>query len=384
MARRYRVAVVLATFVKVGRSIVEGVATYADHARTWELHSAPLPRVDRRIISAALRADGVITWLINSDVAALVRKAKVPVVAVHYKGQTPVPRVCENNVTIAQVAADHFISQGFRHFAFFGAAGRIFSTDRAKYFQQILGRRGFTCDVFYTSRIEPKTYDWHTHDEAVVAWLRSLPRPVGIFAGNDLMAQQVLLNAPHARLRVPDDAAVIGVDNDETVCRVTSPPLSSIDVGAERVGYQAAALLDRLMKGERVPLHTRLIEPDRLVVRQSSDVCAVADRDVADAVRFIRENIARQLNVADVLREIPVSRRTLERAFRKNLSRSIHEEIAESRIRLASQLLSETDMPIPDLAKACGFTNRTHLYSIFQRRTGHSPAAYRREFRPPR
>jgi LacI family transcriptional regulator len=379
MAATYRIAVVLETFAEHCRAIMRGVANYLERNPAWELHSIPMGRTHVEILNAAVLADGIITRPYTSEMADLVQASGKPCVAVQYYGRQAIPNVGSNHEQVGNLAAEHLASQGFREFAFFGSAGKQFSLDRANAFERALTARGFACHVLHAGRTEPETIAWNAPDPAVVRWLLGLPQPVGVLAGNDFMARQLLLAAKHAELRVPDDLAVVGVDNDELICRFTSPRLSSIDIAGEQIGYTAAQMLDKLLHGQTINASRVLVDPARLVVRQSSDVLAVADPNVAAAVRFIREHTAERMGVEDVLAEVPVARRTLEKNFRRLLGRSIHEEIVESRIRRAKQLLADTEMSIPEITAVCGFANRGHLSEVFRQRTGQAPAAYRRE-----
>jgi LacI family transcriptional regulator len=178
---------------------------------------------------------------------------------------------------------------------------------------------------------------------------------------------------------VPDDVAIVGVDNDETLCEVCNPPLSSVVAGHQALGYAAAGLLDRLLRGEVVSGGRILIEPQGVVTRRSTDVLATADRRVASALRFIRECACQGITAADVIGQVPVSRSVLQRRFRRELGRSIQEEIINVRIRRARQLLAETDLPLIEIAERCGFKHQEYLGAIFKARTGKTPARYRRE-----
>jgi LacI family transcriptional regulator len=178
---------------------------------------------------------------------------------------------------------------------------------------------------------------------------------------------------------VPDEIAVMGIDNDELIVRLTTPPLSSIDINAERVGFEAAKLLDSLMRGQPAPKEPVLVPPMGLVTRQSTDVLAIEDEDVAAAVKFIREHRARPINVKDVLEQVPVSRRSLYRKFRDATGRSLAEEIRLAHIQQAKRLLSTTDWPVSRVADASGFSGATRFGIVFRRATGLTPTQYREE-----
>jgi LacI family transcriptional regulator len=198
-------------------------------------------------------------------------------------------------------------------------------------------------------------------------------------ACNDFRGTQALDACRRAGIAVPEEVAVVGVDNEELVCTLANPPLSSVVPNARSIGYEAAALLDRLMRGEPEPTTPLFIPPVEVITRLSTDVNAIADPEVATAMRFIREHACEGIAVADVLSQVPVSRSVLQRRFRGLLGRSIHGEIAGVRLQRAKQLLIETDLPLAAIAQRTGFSHVEYLCAAFRQATGLPPGTYRRE-----
>jgi LacI family transcriptional regulator len=215
--------------------------------------------------------------------------------------------------------------------------------------------------------------------EEVARWIHSLPKPLGLMACNDFRGIQALDACRRAGIAVPEEMAVIGVDNEELVCKLAYPPLSSVVPNARRIGYEAAALLDRLMRGEPEPTIPLAIPPLEVITRLSTDVNAIADPDVAAAMRFIREHACEGIGVDEVLAQVPVSRSVLQRRFRSLLGRSIHAVIAAVRLQRAKQLLVETDLSLAVIAKRTGFSHVEYLCAAFRQAVGLPPGAYRRE-----
>jgi LacI family transcriptional regulator len=211
----------------------------------------------------------------------------------------------------------------------------------------------------------------------IAAWLKSLPKPVGIMACYDSRGQQVLDACRNAGFAVPDEVAVIGVDNDELLCELASPPLSSVIPDAHRAGYAAAARLDRLMAGKTVAPTAELVPPLGVASRQSTDALALDDKDIVQAVRLIREHACEGINVADVLRAVPLSRRVLEQRFQKLLGRTPREEILQVRLARVKQLLGETELALYQIAERTGFEHVEYLSVVFKRETGLTPSAWR-------
>jgi LacI family transcriptional regulator len=280
-----------------------------------------------------------------------------------------------DDAAIAGAAFDHLRGQGLSHFGYAGDDRFNWSRWRQDHFVRAAAAAGFDCAVCPAVDRER----WGQQRAGTAEWLAGLPRPVGVLACYDPRAREVLDACQAAGLRVPDDVAVLGVDNDELLCDLADPPLTSVVPNAARTGAEAAALLDRLMAGEPVPPTAHLISPTGVVTRQSTDVLAVDDPDVAAAVRFIRANACRGIGVADVLRAVAVSRRVLEVRFAKLLGRTPHEEIVRLQICRAKEILARTALPLAAVADRVGFAHPEYLSVAFKKATGLTPGAYRRQ-----
>jgi LacI family transcriptional regulator len=211
--------------------------------------------------------------------------------------------------------------------------------------------------------------------------LDRMPKPIGIMAHNDQQAAHLTAYCAQRRIPVPDQVAVVGVDNDASVCEITSPALSSVEPSSERIGYLAARLLDQLMSGEAPPPRPIVVAPRDVVTRGSSDV-VTADPDLVTAVRFIREHANEPITAEDVARVALLSRRTLYRRFEAYFGRTVHEELTLARMARAKQMLSDTEMKVSDVAVRCGFRSLPHFTTMFGQVVGMSPTAYRKQFRP--
>jgi LacI family transcriptional regulator len=221
--------------------------------------------------------------------------------------------------------------------------------------------------------------NWNILQRALTNWLISLEKPVGLLACTDLRARHVLQVCRTQGIRVPDEVAVVGVDNDEMLCGLTTPPLTSIEQGSQRIGYEAAALLAQMMAGKKWRQICHVIPPEGLVARQSTDVVACDDQELAAAVRFIRQRASDPIRVADVLNIAQLSRSTLERKFLDTLGRTIHSEIERVQVERAKQLLVGTTLAAKQIAKQCGFRYAQYMTVVFRRRAGQTPLEYRRK-----
>jgi LacI family transcriptional regulator len=221
---------------------------------------------------------------------------------------------------------------------------------------------------------------WQEEIIGVARWVKKLPKPLGIFAGNDTRGKQLLDACRLAKVAVPEAVAVIGVDNEELACKLALPPLSSVIPDAFRVGYEAAAMLNGMMNGGPEPDALRYIPPLGVVTRQSTDVTAIPDPRVASAMTFIREHACERIGVEDVVEHVLVSRSILQQLFRQILDKTIHEAITDAQIQRVKQLLVETDLPLSAIAQRTGFAYETYLSIVFKRETGRTPGSYRRDF----
>jgi LacI family transcriptional regulator len=282
------------------------------------------------------------------------------------------------------MAAAHLVDRSLRHFAFCGFHGCAWSSGREEIFSRCLGDRGFECHMH---RIELGNWmhwpnwieDWEQEQRILLAWLKSLPKPVGLMACNDICGREVLQACAAAGLGVPDDVAVVGVDNDELMCELSSPPLSSIALDVEKAGYEAARLLDSLMSGRVAEERVVQVEPVYVVTRQSSEVMTPDDPSVASALRFIKDHAGQPIDVSHVVEQARVSRRTLERRFSRALGRSISSEITQCRLERAKRLLLESDLPSCRVAAAAGFGSIKTFNRVFRRCVGTPPKRFRED-----
>jgi LacI family transcriptional regulator len=296
-----------------------------------------------------------------------------------YRPQGRFPYFVTDSQAIARLAATHLIERGFSRLAYCGLpATRIngWSRIRAAAFQACAGEAGLACHTF-TGHYGTARH-WRQLQAELSAWIAALPKPIGLMACDDARARHVLEACRGLGVHVPEQVAVIGVDNDETICELTDPPLSSVDQGAHRLGYQAAATLERMMSGRRVARRCRYTLPEHVVSRLSTDVLAMDQADIANAVRFIRQRACEGIQVCDVVAAVGLSRSTLERQFQAVMRRTIHQEIARIRLERVKQLLRGNELTLKQVAARTGFRHLTYFNRIFRLRTGQTPAAYRR------
>lgn len=399
-----RVALLIEWSRVYGRGVLQGIGRYVQTHGRWKVY-----HTERRLADAApawLRrwsGDGIIARIENPRLAADIQRMGLPYVNLYEcESVEGVPSVLTNNRSIANLAAEHLLERGLPHFAYCGLPGIRSSDERCGHFVKRLAAAGHAVHVYgspqrrATQLIAARESHELQCEATLTQWLRTLPKPIGIMACNDLRAHQILMACDENHLAVPEEVAVIGVDNDEVICGLSQPPLSSIEQNPEEAGYQAASLLDRLMRGEAGPKGNagrrsrgagrsavcQRIEPRGVVARQSTDIVAVSDADVAAALSYIREHACDGLKVGDLLAYTAMSRRTLERRFADALRRSPREEIVRVQLGHVKRLLTMTDYRLGEIAQRTGFRHVESMCDLFKRTTGRTPGQYRREIRP--
>lgn len=364
-----------------GRGLLHGIARYSRLHGPWRVYRWPGALDSLLPEWKHLKIDGAIV----RDVKAVEGMAHsgLPVIFAQHNKESyaPFPAIITDSAAIGCMAAEHFLDRGFRNFAYCGLDEFLWSRKRAEHFARRLQQAGFTVDAFSQPMSKTGRNSGKTQGR-IAEWLRRLRKPAAVMCCNDDRALQVIEACKTADLRVPDDAAVLGVDNDVLVCDLADPPISSIALDTETAGYEAARLLDHLMKGgemtgQEVPVH-----PTHIVTRLSTDILAVTDPDVAAALRFIRCHPNRLIQVDDVVEATNVSRRVLEKRFKAILRRSVHQEIRRVRVNNIIPLLVGTDMSVTQIALRCGFDGVEHVSRYFRKETGASLRDYRRRHAP--
>jgi LacI family transcriptional regulator len=293
-----------------------------------------------------------------------------------------VPKIRPDNSSLGHLGAEHFVERGYSQVGFCGFSNHEWARERRDGFAEAANLAGLRCDIFDVEYPGDLTPFWDEQQTAAIAlWLRSLPKPVGVMACNDLRALQVMAAAEVAELLVPEELAILGANNDVIRCELAYPPLSSIATNPFQSGYRAAEMLDQMMHGEKPADLVTRIDPVGVVTRHSTDVLAIEDKNVAAALSFIREHACTGIAVEQVLRHAAASRSQLEKKFRRHLGRSPQAEIRRVQVARIRQLLIETDFPLKKIAELTGFEHVEYMCVLFKRLTGITPGACRKKYR---
>ena len=379
--RAPKVALLIETASSYGRGLLRGIARYARLHGPWAFFIEPGGQADTPPPLHDWGVDGIIALFRNRDQADAILKTGVPTVDLDFTIPDLVPCGIRNDEEgIARMAAEHLRSRGLRHFAYTGwddaTDDNHWDSVRRRTFSELLARDGFATSVYEWPQA-PEGRTRLRELESLMRWLQSLPKPVGVMASNDQRARHVLEAARMAGLRVPEELAVVGVDNDETLCELSTPSISSIALNTDHIGFKGAAMLDRLMTGRPVPRKAVSVPPLGVIARKSTDLLAMADSNVVAAVRYMEANIDKPIRISEVLRVANVCRKTLEVRFQRTLGRTPHEELQRLRLERVKHLLLQTAWPLKRIARTSGFTYVEHLHLIFRRATGTTPSRFR-------
>lgn len=384
MAPRLKhVALVMSLKRRFDRKVIEGVTRFVRENGRWTVFLeddpwAKVPDFDHGYF------DGVIADLDDPRITKHLARLDLPVVGVggirsDYSWGLKMPTVNTNNKQIAILAAEHLQERHLRNFAFYGTPSRTIDPwmcERRDAFVEHLKQHGHPCHL-YTVRGN-STQSWEGLQERLADWLEKLPKPVGLMAANDALARHVLEACRGIGIRVPDKVAVIGVDNDELICNLASPPLTSIVQGTEEIGYQSAVVLEGMMRcRKRKPIHI-VVDPVTVLTRESTDLVATEDPVVSAALTYISQHACERIGVEDVARAADVSRSTLDARFRLVVGRTVHAEIRRVRIGAVRELLVSTELPLDQVAQRTGFGNAQYLHAVFRKALGQTPGQYRR------
>lgn len=371
-----KILIVVDTSRIAGRQLLSGVERYISAFARWQvytqrpdyLHSSGQQLFDME----PHHFDG----LFICDAVNISSLLKVPtpkvVNSIHKEINPGASSIITNSDKIGAMAADYLISLGFRHFAWCGFADLPWSTARSVSYSRYLRQRGFE-SVHHYDPAEPGSGEEH---DKIARWLRRLPKPVCVFACNDDRALYVLEACKLSNLSVPEQVAVLGVDDDRLVCNLSWPPLSSVRLDFENAGFAAARHLDELMQGGARSIIS--VEPVEIVERQSTDVLAVEDPRLLAALIFIRNNFEKPVQADDVVKAAGLSRRELEYRFKSTLKRTIKQEIDRQRINFIKKQLLNSDQRVGQIAHSLHFTDPEHFSRYFKNLVGMTPGQFRK------
>ncbi len=382
MDTKIKVALLVETARGYGRQLLRGIVNYSKAHGPWSFHITPGDLMQRLPSLKKWRPDGIIARVETISLAKEIAQSGIPTIALEPPQElidsilkkSIVSQVNPSALKIIELAVEHLRGKGIREFGFCGYSDITWSQLREDAFTKSLKGSSFH---IYQQPKQKQNRLWEKEQNILEKWLKKLPKPIGIIACNDIRAHEILQACRLSGLDVPNEIALVGVDNDDLICELCNPPLTSVDMNGQWAGFEAAKLLDKMIRGKIHKPRKLIIDPLGLVERQSTNMLAIEDREVANALKFIYENFHQPFQVSDLLQVVPLCRRTLEMRFKKAIGRSIYDEIQRTRIVNAKRLLLETDWQVTRIAAASGFGSPNHMNSVFVKKIDMTPTQYR-------
>src|SRR5258706_5972843 len=369
------------------KSLLLGITKYAKENGPWVFCRMPTFYRETKgidgILSWALEwgANGIIGQFYNgSDVGKIV-KAGIPVIAQDFIERfTEIPNISGGAYDEAgEMGAEYFLKKGFKNFAFYGFKNIVWSRERAEGFEKTLEAKGYRVHYFEHKKSRSREL-WYYKPSTLSKWLKSLPKPVAIMACDDNQGQHITQACRHLGIRIPEEVAVLGVDNDEMICNLSDPPLSSISLDAEKGGYEAAKLLHKMMKNKSKDFYDIQVKPTQVITRHSTDIYATTDIHISSTLKYIHQNINTHLKVEQILKQIPLSRRSLEKRFQQVTGFPVYKYIYNLRIEKFAQKLLETDRTVFEIALDIGLEDGKNISRTFKKIKGCTPHEYRKKY----
>lgn len=369
------------------KGLLRGITRYSKEFGPWLFCRMPLFYRETMGVSGMLqwakewKADGIIGQLYNDADLIKFVEAGIPVVAQDFKERfDEIPNITGAYRETGVMGAEYFLKKGFKNFAFYGFSDIVWSRERAEGFEDRLSKAGHKVHYFEHRKSRSEEL-WYYKPSSLSKWLKSLPKPVALMSCDDNQGQHITEACRHSGVRIPEEVAVLGVDNDETICDISDPPLSSIGLDVEKAGYDTAKLLDLMIRKKLSKPYDIVVKPTQVVTRQSTDIYATHDHYIASSLKYIHQNIEKDLQVDDVVKHVPLSRRALEKRFLEITGYPIYRYIFNLRVEKFVQKLLETDLTVFEIAMELGFGDGKNIARQFRQVKGCTPSEYRSRYK---
>jgi len=370
-----------------GTSLLKGITRYSQKYGPWAFCRMPGYYREMKGMDGILKwakewkTDGILgQFYNNSDVEKLMNEG-IAVVAQDFKERhKSIPNITGDYFKTGRMGADYFLRKGFENFAFYGFKNIVWSRERSEGFEKRVNEEGFKVHNFEQKRKFKSRELWYYKPSALSKWLKSLPKPIALMACDDNQGMHITEACRLTNIRIPEEVAVLGVDNDEMLCNLSDPPLSSVSLDTEKGGYEAARLLETMIKSKNQTYYDIVVEPTQIITRNSTDIYAAKDENVGMALKYIHNNIEKNLKVKDVLEQVPLSRRSLEKRFSQVTGYPVYEYIFNLRIEKFTQKLLETDLSVFEIAVDLGLNDSKNIARQFRQIKGCTPSEYRKKY----
>lgn len=382
----YKIILLIDFAEEYSKSLLKGISAYSREFGPWIFCRMPLFHRETVGIDGILKwaqewgADGIIGQLYNDKEIQKVVEAGIPVIAQDFKERfADIPNITGAYHETGIFGADYFLKKGFKNFAFYGFKDIVWSRERAEGYEERLARAGHKVHYFEHKKARSSEL-WYYKPSSLSRWLISLPKPIALMTCDDNQGQHITEACRHAGIRIPEEVAVLGVDNDVMICDLSDPPLSSIALDVEKGGYDAAKLLHHMIKHGTSDYYDVVVKPTQVITRHSTDIYATNDDHIASTLKYIHQNIDKNLHVDEVVKQVPLSRRALEKRFLEITGYPIYKYIFNLRIEKFTKKLLDTDMSVFEIALDMGLNDSKNIARQFKQVKGCKPSEYRSRY----
>lgn len=382
----FKIILLLDFAEEYSKNLLKGISKYAGEHGPWTFCRMPLFYRETIGMDGILRwakeweADGIIGQLYNGIDLEKTIASGIPVIAQDFKERfEEIPNITGAYRETGRIGAEYFLKKGYRYFAFYGFNDIVWSRERAEGFEEKLKSMGHS--VYYFEHRKSRSTDlWYYKSHSLSRWLKSLPKPIALMACDDNQALHITEVCRQIKIRIPEEIAVLGVDDDEMLCELSDPPLSSIALDIEKGGYESAYLLEQMIRG-RKGHYDIFVKPIQVITRQSTDIYATNDSLIATTLKYIHQNIEKSLHVDEIVKQVPLSRRSLEKRFLNTTGFPVYKYIFNLRMEKFTQKLLDTDQTVFEIALDLGFNDGKNIARQFKQVKGCNPIEYRRRNR---
>jgi LacI family transcriptional regulator len=370
-----------------GTSLLKGVTRYSQKYGPWVFCRMPGYYRETKGMDGIVKwakdwkANGILGQFYNDSNVEKLWNEGISVVAQDFKERHPnIPNITGDYFKTGRMGAEYFLRKGFENFAFYGFKNIVWSRERSQGFEKRVNEDGYSVHYFEHKRQFKSRELWYYKPSALSKWLKALPKPIALMACDDNQGMHITEACRLTNIRIPEEVAVLGVDNDEMLCNLSDPPLSSVSLDTIKGGYEAARLMHTMIKSKNKEFYDIVVEPTQIITRNSTDIYAAKDAYVGMGLKFIHNNIEKNLKVTDVLEEVPLSRRSLEKRFLQVTGYPVYEYIFNLRIEKFTQKLLETDLSVFEIAVDLGLNDSKNIARQFRQIKGCTPSEYRKKY----
>jgi LacI family transcriptional regulator len=365
------------------KNLLKGIVRYSKENPHWVLCKMPFSyRVEHAVEGVlewakAWKADGIIAQFYNTDRVSIFKENGIVAIAQDFKSRfTEIPNITGAHHLAGQMGADYFIRKGFKNFAFYGFKDIVWSSERCEGFLDEIRKNKLEKNFHEYQNTNFKEL-WRYESAPLIAWLEMLPKPVAMMVCDDNQGQHIAEICKQCGIKIPEEIALLGVDNDEVICTLSDPPLSSISQSVEKGGYEAAKLMDIMIQHPDMQYKDVVVYPTHIITRQSTDIFATNDKYISAVLKYIHQNTNKRLNINNIIRMVPFSRRLFENRFKQEIGMPIYSYIMNLRIEKFAHKLVETNAPIIEITNEMGFSDYKNIARLFKKVKGCTPSEYR-------